>query len=66
VKNKILAVTLRGYPELLNVENIQEILHISRTTAYALLKSGELRSKKIRHNYRIPKTYLLEYLNETA
>ena len=65
MKNKMSAA-LRGYPELLNVENIQEILHISRTTAYALLKSGELKSRKIRHNYRIPKTYLLEYLNETA
>ena len=66
MNRKLTAATLRGYPDLMTAKDIQKILNISRTTAYALLQSGELKSKKIRHNYRIPKAYLLEYLNQTA
>ena len=66
MSRKLTAAALRGFPELLNVKNIQEILNISRTTAYALIQSGELKSIRIRHNYRIPKAYLIDYLNKSA
>jgi excisionase family DNA binding protein len=66
MKSKLTAAILRKYPDLLTVKNIQEILHISRTTAYTLLQSGELKSNKIRRSYRISKTCLLDYLNKNV
>lgn len=54
---------LRGYPDLLTVKDVQEVLQIGRSTAYKLLQSGEIRAIKIRTLYRIPKRSLVEYLS---
>jgi excisionase family DNA binding protein len=54
---------LRGYPDLLTVKDVQEVLQIGRSTAYKLLQSGEIRAIKIRTLYRIPKRNLVEYLS---
>ena len=45
-------------------EDIAKILDIGRTSVYKLLKSGQLRSKRIGKLYRIPSAYLAEYLSE--
>lgn len=63
---KLTATAFRGHPDLMTVKDLQSILNTGRTKAYQLVKNGEIRSIKIGAEYRIPKTYLLEYLNRNA
>lgn len=61
--NKLTASLLRGYPDLMSVHDMQNILNIGRSKAYDLLKSGEVRALRIGAKYRIPKPYLIDFLN---
>lgn len=60
------SITLKRCPDIMSVRDIQNILHIGRSKAYDLLKSGELRALRIGTKYRIPKAYLLDFLNGKA
>lgn len=53
---------LNKYPDVLNVKQLCEVLGIGKNTAYKLLKSGEIKSVKIGHVYKIPKKYVKEYI----
>lgn len=53
---------LNGYPEVITVEELLDILLIGRNTAYRLLKSGEIKAIKIGHTYRIPILSVKEYI----
>jgi len=53
---------LRRYPDVMSVPEVQKILGIGRTRIYAMLQSGELRSIRIGQTYRIPKPYLVEFI----
>jgi len=55
-------LTLKEYPDVLNVVQIGEILGICTKTVYRLMKTGEISFIKIGRVYRIPKVMLLEYL----
>ena len=44
----------------LTVQDLADTLQISLTTAYAMVRSGQIRSIKIGHQYRIPATALEE------
>jgi len=50
---------------ILRVKDLQEILSISHNTAYALVRSGKIRSIKIGRSYRIPFQAVEEYLRLT-
>ena len=47
--------------ELLSIEQLCEKLFISRTTAYKLLQSGEIKSFKL-GSYKIPVKFVDEYI----
>ncbi len=49
-------------PVLLKVKQAAERLYVSRSTAYNMVKSGEIKSVLIRRMIRIPETALNEYL----
>ena len=51
-------------PLVLHVKDIAEILSISQNTAYALIRSGQIRSIRTGRTYRIPKDAVIEYLNK--
>lgn len=53
---------LRNYGDVLTVEEVQKVLGIGRNSVYMLLKSGELKSKKIGKRYIIPKSSLVDFL----
>ena len=53
---------LNNYNDILTVRELCEILLIGKNTAYKLLKSGEIKSVKIGHVYKIPKKYVKEYI----
>ncbi len=54
-------VMLQGYPDVLNIEQVCEILKISAKTGYRLLKDGTIQSLKVGRSYRIPKAHLVAY-----
>lgn len=54
--------SLKDYNDVLKVEDVQAILAIGRNTAYRLIQTKQLRCIKIGRSIRIPKRFLLEYL----
>jgi excisionase family DNA binding protein len=55
-------VMLRSYPDVLDIHQIARILGVSTKTGYRLLHAGTISSLKIGRSYRVPKAYLLSYL----
>ena len=51
-------------PLVLHVKDLAKVLSISQNTAYALVRSGHIRSIRTGRIYRIPKDALIEYLNK--
>lgn len=54
---------LKNYKDILTVDDICEILHISKVTAYRLIKDDEIPYKKIRKKYIIPKFLFINWLH---
>ena len=52
----------RGYPDVLNLEEMSELLQISTKTGRRLLNNGEIRSFRIGRSYRIPKQNLISFI----
>jgi excisionase family DNA binding protein len=48
--------------EFITVDELAGTLQISRTSAYALLKNGAIKSFKIGAHYKIPATAVDEYI----
>ncbi len=44
-----------AYSDIINIKDLCLMLRISKNTAYALVKSGELPAKRIGRTYRIRK-----------
>jgi len=57
---------LEQFPDILTVKDLQDILSIGRSKAYAILHSGELQYITIGRQIRIPKKYLLDYLQRSS
>ena len=52
----------RGEPDVLQVKDVVRLLHCSKNTVYALIKSGTLECVKVGRNLLIPKAILVEFL----
>ena len=52
----------RREPDVLQVKDVVRILHCSKNTVYALIKSGTLECVKVGRNLLIPKALLVEFL----
>ena len=57
--------SLDDLPVTLRVEELMPVLGIGRNTAYALVRSGKLRSIRVGRQVRIPKNALIEFLENT-
>lgn len=57
---------LEQFPDILTVKDLQDILSVGRSKAYAILHSGELQYITIGRQIRIPKKYLLDYLQKMS
>ena len=56
-------IMFRDYPDVVTVEQMCEMLGgISTKTGYRLLKDGTIKGFVVGRRYRIPKLYILEYL----
>ncbi len=49
-------------PLVLRVEDLMSILDIGRNTAYALVRSGQIRSVKVGSHLCIPRDAVIEFL----
>ena len=49
-------------PLTLHVEELMQILHIGRNTAYELVRSGKIRSIKVGRQLRIPRDAVAEFI----
>ena len=53
----------KNYPDVVTVEDLQNMLHIGRNTAYGMLKDGAIKTIKIGKKYIIPKQSVIEFIN---
>ena len=65
MSNEGKSVEVVSYPEVLLLEDLMQILHISRRSAKKLLTSGAIKAIKIGKFYRIPRPCLEEFMNVT-
>lgn len=57
---------IAGYPMMLTVNEVSEILRMGRNTTYELINAGEIPSKKIGRQIRVYSRDLLLYLEKTG
>lgn len=57
---------LESLPLVLRVDDLMLVLKIGRNAAYALVRSGQIKSLRIGNSYRIPRNELLRFLGESA
>lgn len=56
--------SLDDLPVVIHVKDLAEILSISLTSAYCLVRSGQVRTVRVGRRYLIPKQSLLVYLGK--
>ena len=52
-----------NYPDVVSINELMLMLNIGKKTTYSLLRSGDIESIRIGRQYRIPKRFIIEYLN---
>lgn len=55
--------TIKNYPDVLSVDELQHILRIGRSATYNLLRENKIKTLKIGNRYIIPKQSVIDYLN---
>lgn len=58
----IYKIMFAEYPDIVTVAQLQEMLHISRQLAYALINSGQIPALKVGNSFRIPKIRVIEFV----
>jgi len=54
---------LNEYKDMMTVKELSQALRVGKNIAYYLVNQGIIPSLKIGREYRIPKQYLIDYLN---
>lgn len=50
------------YNDIVSVDDVTKMLHLSRVTVYKLLKSGRIRTLKVGKKYIITKKNVIDFL----
>ncbi|MDD2212494.1 MAG: helix-turn-helix domain-containing protein [Clostridia bacterium] len=61
-QEKAYCIMLKGYPDVLDIKQMCEILGISLKTGYGLIQENKIECLKVGRAYRTPKPFLLSYL----
>ena len=56
----------KDYPDCVKVHQLKEMLSIGCNTAYNLLKTGQIKHRRVGSIYLIPKIYVVEYVLNSA
>lgn len=54
----------KDYPDVVTIEQVSEMLHIGQVLAYRLVRSGEIRSRKVGRRYIITKQNVIDFVNK--
>lgn len=61
--NNPYSIMFTDYPDIVNIKQMRNMLGgIGVTLAYKLLKEGKIKYIKIGREYKIPKTFIINYL----
>ena len=52
------------YPDVVSIDEIQQMLRIGKNAVYELLKTQKLKSIKVGKRYIVPKKYVIDFLLE--
>ena len=52
------------YPDVVSIDEIQQMLRIGKNTVYELLKTEKLKSIKVGKKYVVPKKFVIDFLLE--
>lgn len=52
----------KEYPDMMSVKQVAEALHIGKTSAYHLIHTKQIGSKRIGRKYIVPKVCLVDYV----
>ena len=53
----------KTYPDVVTIQQLQQMLQIGKNTAYKLLKNNEIPYKKIGNNYKISKYDVIKFIS---
>lgn len=53
-------------PDVLTVQQVRQVLGIGRTAVYKLVEQKQIRCFKIGNAYKIPKTALIEFIQQSC
>lgn len=56
-------MSMKDYPDVLNVKQVCQILNLGKSSVYKLLNKGEIKYRKIGNKFRIPKVCVIDYLD---
>jgi len=56
------AAMFAEYPDVVDVQTLMQMLNVGQVLAYKLVKSGEIKSRKVGREYKIPKVNVIAYL----
>ena len=56
----------REYNDVVDIDDLQKMLKIGRSTAYEIVKNGRIKTVKIGKRYIIPKQSVMEFLNTAS
>ena len=56
----------REYNDVVDIDDLQIMLKIGRSTAYEIVKNGRIKTVKIGKRYIIPKQSVIEFLNTAS
>lgn len=57
---------LNNVPDMLDIHDLQRVMHIGRSTAYRLIQEEKIRHIKIGKKIIIPKRYLLVFIENQS
>lgn len=55
---------LRDMPDVLTIQELQNVLQISKSKAYNLVRHQEIKCFKVGRHIKIPKTYLIDFIEK--
>lgn len=55
-----------NYKDVVNIDDLCNMLRIGKNKAYILINSGEIKSVRVGKVIKIPKVWVIEYLNGLA
>ena len=56
--------SIKDYPDILNIQEVMEILRVGRVTVYHYIHENVLPARKMAGKYRIPKSGIIDILEE--